>query len=77
MSIMSQDIHAKIGLTTDYRREASSSNSGRITLKNDPHRSVLHFCKTTKVHPALCDMPIVLLSEISARSVLALVATFF
>jgi len=67
MSVMSQDIYASIGLTTDYRREDSSSMSGRITLKNDPRHSVLHFSTTTKVHLTLCDMLIVLLSEIRAR----------
>jgi len=67
MSAMGQDIYASIGLTTDYRREDSSSMSGRITLKNDPRVSVLHSNKTIKVNPTLCYMLNVWLSEISAR----------
>jgi hypothetical protein len=63
---MGQDIYASIGLTTDYRREDSSSMSGRIT--NDPRHSVLRSNKATKVHPTLCDMLNVLSSEISART---------
>ena len=65
---MGQDIYASIGLTADYRREDSSSMSGRITLNNGPRHSVLHSNKTTKVHPTLCYTLIVWLSEISART---------
>jgi hypothetical protein len=66
---MSQDSYASVGLTTDYRRLNSSSMSGRITLQNDPRHSFLLFSKTAKVHPALCEMLIVLLSELRALRV--------
>jgi len=44
---MGQDIYASIGLTTDYRREDSSSVSGRITLQ---HSMICSFCCQKLVH---------------------------